>query len=175
MKYPKFIIILAAVMFILAACRSNQPPEEELANEIPATYNSAAGSLGYPVLLNGVGIEVQQAGLLTYEDPSSPNYVHVLLTLTVTNESSAVVVPPSMTLVDNHNNIYVSWQAPLPYEDQLVRMPLSIETGKGATGNLVFIVPKSATQDNLRLRWRSETLQARIDVFLGPLGERMTP
>jgi len=173
-KYPKFIVILAAFMFILAACRSNQPTEEELIGEIPETYNYASGSLGYPVLLNGVGIEVAQAGLLTVQD-ANPNYTHVLLTLTVTNESTTVVVPPGMTLVDNHNNIYVSWQAPLPYEDQLVRMPLNVETGKGATGNLVFIVPHAATQDNLRLRWESDSHQARIDVFLGPLGQRTAP
>jgi hypothetical protein len=80
-----------------------------------------------------------------------------------------------MTLVDNHNNIYVSWQEPLPYEAQLTPMPLSVDTGEGVTGNLVFIVPKAATQDNLRLRWESASHESRIDVFLGPLGQRATP
>ena len=175
MKFAKFIIILVVFMFSLAACRNNEPTEEEVSGEIPAEYNYASGSLGYPVLLNGVGIEVLQAGLLSEEDPSNPNYVHIVLTLTVTNESSDVVVPPGMTLVDNHNNIYVSWQEPLPYEAQLSLMPLSVNTGEGVTGNLVYIVPNSATQDNLRLRWESDTHQSRIDVFLGPLGQRATP
>ncbi|MBE2222512.1 MAG: hypothetical protein IAF02_13275 [Anaerolineae bacterium] len=176
MKYPKFIIILVIIIFGLASCRNKQEPtEEELSGAIPQEYNYASGSLGYPVLLNGVGIEVLQAGLVAVEDTSNPNYVHIILTLTVTNESSDVVVPPGMTLVDNHKNIYVSWQEPLPYEDQLSPMPLSVTTGEGITGNLVFIVPLAATQDNLRLRWESEQHQSRIDVFLGPLGQRATP
>lgn len=175
MKYPKLIVILIIFIFALAACKSDEPTEEEVSGQIPATYNYASGSLGYPVLLNGVGIEVLQAGLVSIEDASNPNYVHIILTLTVTNESSDVVVPPSMTLVDNHNNSYVSWQKPLPYEDQLTPMPLSVNTGEGVTGNLVFIVPAPATQDNLRLRWESAQHLSRIDVFLGPLGQRATP
>ena len=176
MKYPKFIIILVVIMFVLASCRNNQEPtEEELTGAIPQEYNYASGSLGYPVLINGVGIKVLQAGIVAVEDASNPNYVHIILTLTVTNESSDVVVPPAMTLVDNHNNIYVSWQEPLPYEAQLTPMPLSVDTGEGVTGNLVFIVPKAATQDNLRLRWESDAHLSRIDVFLGPLGQRATP
>ena len=175
MKYPKLIIILVVIIFTLAACRNNEPTEEEMTGSLPETYNQASGSLGYPVLLNGVGIQVLQAGLLAEEDSSNPDYVHVILTLTTTNESSDVVVPPGMTLVDNHNNIYVSWQEPLPYEAQLTPMPLSVDTGEGVTGNLVFIVPKAATQDNLRLRWESDPHLSRIDVFLGPLGQRATP
>jgi hypothetical protein len=175
-KYPKFIIILVVIMLTLAACRNNdEPTEEELTGAMPETYNYASGSLGYPVLLNGVGIEVEQAGLVAVEDASNPGYVHVILALTVTNETPNVVVPPAMTLVDNHNNMYVSWQEPLPYEDQLTPMPLSVTNGEGITGNLVFIIPKAATQDNLRLRWESEQHQSRIDVFLGPLGQRATP
>lgn len=176
MKYPKFIIILVIIMLALAACRNNdEPTEEELSGTMPETYNYASGSLGYPVLLNGVGIEVEQAGIVAIEDASNPDYVHVILALTVTNESPYVVVPPAMTLVDNHNNMYVSWQDPLPYEDQLTPMPLSVTTGEGITGNLVFVIPKAATQDNLRLRWESEQHQSRIDVFLGSLGQRATP
>lgn len=175
MKYQKFIIILVIFMLALAGCRRNEPTEEELSGEIPDAYNYASGSLGYPVLLNGIGIEVLQAGIVAVEDASNPEYVHIILTLTVTNESENVVVPPGMTLVDNHNNIYVSWQGPLPYEDQLTPMPLNVPADEGITGNLVFIVPKAATQDNLRLRWESDSLQARIDVFLGPLGKRATP
>ena len=175
-KYPKFIIILVIIMLALASCNNNdEPTEAEISGDVPEEYNYASGSLGYPVLLNGVGIEVLQAGLVATEDASNPDYVHIILTLTVTNESSDVVVPPGMTLVDNHNNNYVSWQEPLPYEDQLSPLPLSVTTGEGITGNLVFIVPLAATQDNLRLRWESEQHQSRIDVFLGPLGQRATP
>jgi hypothetical protein len=173
-KYPKFIIILIVFIFALAGCQ-NDEPTEDASGDIPLTYNYASGSLGYPVLLNGVGIEVLQAGLVAVEDASNPNYVHVILTLTVTNESNDVVVPPAMTLVDNHNNSYASWQKPLSYEDQLTPMPLSVDTGEGVTGNLVFIIPAPATQDNLRLRWESAKHLSRIDVFLGPLGQRATP
>lgn len=176
MKYPKFIIILVVILSALAACSNkDEPTEAENSGTMPGTYNYASGSIGYPVLLNGVGIELLQAGLVAVEDTNNPGYVHIILTLTVTNESPYVVVPPAMTLVDNHNNIYVSWQEPLPYEDQLTPMPLSVTTGEGITGNLVFIVPKAATQDNLRLRWESAQHESRIDVFLGPLGQRATP
>lgn len=171
MKYQKFIIILVVFMLAMAGCRRNEPTEEELAGEIPEAYNYASGSIGYPVLLNGVGIEVLQAGVVAVEDAINPGYDHVILTLTVTNESESVVVPPGMTLVDDHNNIYVSWQEPLPYEDQLKPMPLSVPADTGITGNLVYIVPAAATKDNLRLRWESDSLQARIDVFLGELGK----
>lgn len=172
MKYQKFIIILVVVIFSLASCRKNdEPTEEELSGAMPDAYNYASGSLGYSVLLNGVGIKVLQAGVVDIEDAGNPEYVQIILTLTVTNESESVVVPPGMTLVDNHNNIYVSWQEPLPYEDQLKPMPLSVPADTGITGNLVYIVPAAATKDNLRLRWESDTLQARIDVFLGALGK----
>ena len=176
MKYQKFIIILAVIMFVLAGCRKNEEPtEEELSGAIPETYNYASGSLGYPVLLNGVGIEVQQAGLPAVQEDANPDYVHVLLELSVTNESDSVVVPPGMTMVDDHNNIYVSWQEEVPYESSLTRMPLSVNEGEGPTGHLVYILPKAATQDNLRLRWESELHQSRIDVFLGSIGQRATP
>lgn len=176
MKYSKFIIILFVIMFALVACkRSEEPTEEELSGAIPQEYNYASGSLGYPVLLNGVGIEVQQAGLPSVQEASNPDYIHVLLELSVTNESSSVVVPPGMTLVDDHNNIYVSWQEEVPYESSLTRLPLSVDSGEGPTGHIVYIIPKAATQDNLRLRWESDLHQSRIDVFLGPLGQRATP
>ena len=176
MKYQKFIIILVVFMFALAACRkSDEPKEEELSGAIPQEYNYASGSLGYPVLLNGVGIEVKQAGLPAVQEDSNPNYIHVILELSTTNESGSVVVPPGMTMVDDHNNIYVSWQEELPYESQITRMPLSVNPGEGATGHLVYIVPRDATQDNLRLRWESELHQSRIDVFLGSIGKRATP
>lgn len=175
MKYQKFIIILVILVFSLAACRSNsEPTEEELSGAVPQEYNYASGSLGYPVLLNGVGIEVQKAGLPAVQEDANPNYVHVLLELSVTNESNSVVVPPGMTLVDDHNNIYVPWQEELPYESQITRMPLSVNPGEGPSGHLAYIIPRSATQDNLRLRWESDLHQSRIDVFLGAIGERMT-
>ncbi len=174
MKYQKFIVILLILSFALAACRrSEEPSDEELSGAIPQEYNYASGSLGYPVLLNRVGIEVATAGLPAVQEDSNPGYVHVALDLTVTNESEFVVVPPGMTLVDDHNNIYVSWQDELPYE--ITKMPLSVDSGKGATGHLVYIIPKAAIEDNLRLRWESDIHQSRIDVFLGSIGERFSP
>ncbi|PID84863.1 MAG: hypothetical protein CSA11_10905 [Chloroflexi bacterium] len=172
MKYQKFIILLLLITLSLAACRrgQNQPTEEELSKTMPQEHNYASGSVGYPVLTNGVGIEVDRAGLPAVQDDSNPDYVHVILDLTVTNESEYVVVPPGMTLVDDHDNIYVSWQDELPYD--IVRMPLSVNSGAGVTGHLAYVVPKAAIQDNLRLRWESDLHQCRIDVFLGPLGER---
>ena len=172
MKYAKFIIILIIILSALTACKNEDETAE--AGEMPTTYNYASGSMGYPVLLNGIGIELLQAGIVAENSSDNPNYVNIILALTVTNESDYVAVPPAMTLVDDHNNIYVSQQEPLPYEEQLTRMPLSVTEGEGFTGNLVFIVPAAAVQDNLRLRWQSETLKARIDVFLGPLGQRAT-
>jgi hypothetical protein len=174
-KYAKFIIILAVIIFTMAGCKQDEPTEEEINSNIPEEYNYASGFLGYPVLLNGVGIEVQSAGLPAMQEDTNNDYVQVLLQLTVTNESDSVVVPPGMTLVDDHNNIYVSWKEPLPYGDQLTPIPLSVDTGDSATGNLVYIIPKAATQDNLRLRWESELHMARIDAFLGPIGQRVIP
>lgn len=171
MKYPRFIIIIFVVLLTLSACNTNQ--DANVDDDAAAEYNYAAGSLKYPVLLNGVGIQVSTAGLLAVEDESNDEYVHVVLTLTITNQSDADIVPPTMTLVDEHDNIYQSWQSPLPYEDQLSRLPLSVPPGESGTGNLVFTVPQPAIKDNLRLRWESPFHQSRIDVFLGPIGERV--
>jgi hypothetical protein len=169
-KYPKFIIILVVILLVVAGCRGDEPAEEDVNGSVPREYNYASGFLKYPVLLNSVGIEVQTVGLPAMQEDANNDYVQVLLQLTVTNESESVVVPPGMMLVDDHNNIYVSWQEPLPYEDQLTRMPLSVDTGESATGNLIYIIPIAATQDNLRLRWESDLHKSRIDVFLGPIG-----
>ena len=109
------------------------------------------------------------------QDQTNSDYVHVILRLTVTNESESVVVPPGMTLVDDHHNNYASWQEPLPYENEINRIPLGVDSGEKATGHLIYIVPAAATQDNLRLRWESELHQSLIDVFLGDLGQPATP
>jgi hypothetical protein len=167
-KYRRFILFTLIVLLTLAACRPNTSISEEV-----QTYDYAAGSLNYPVLLNGVGIQIDQAGLLAVQDESNEDYVHVLLTLTISNQSEADVVPPTMTLVDDHGNVYQSWQSPLPYEDQISRVPLAVPEGDSGTGNLIFIVPRPAITDNLRLRWDSAIHQSRIDVFLGELGERV--
>jgi len=167
-KYQRFIIILFSLSLVMTACRrvASGTGDDNLQT------NYAAGSLSYPVLLNGVGIQVDQAGLLSVQDASNPDYAHIVLALTVTNQSQYDVVPPTMTLVDDHGNIYPAWQSALPYEEQIVRLPLAVTDGGSGSGNLVFIVPKSAVQDDLRLRWESDVHQARIDVFLGTIGQR---
>ncbi|MCA9872428.1 MAG: hypothetical protein KC441_02205 [Anaerolineales bacterium] len=167
MKYQRFIIILFTLSLLMTACRRAQTGANEN-NQL----NYAAGSLSYPVLLNGVGIQVDQAGLLSVQDDSNPDYAHVVLALSVSNQSDYDVVPPTMTLVDAHGNLYPAWQSALPYEDQINRLPLSVPNGQSGIGNLVFIVPNSALQDNLRLRWDSAAHQSRIDVFLGTIGVR---
>lgn len=166
MKYQRFIIILFSLILTITACGDNQDNAGDGSQQI----DYAAGSLTYPVLLNGVGIQVDQAGVLSVQDASNPDYAHVVLALAVTNQSEFDVVPPTMTLVDAHGNIYPAWQSALPYEEQISRLPLTVPTGESGIGNLVFIVPKTAVQDNLRLRWHSDVHQARIDVFLGAIG-----
>jgi len=167
-KYQRFIIILFSLSLVMTACQraASGTGDDNLQT------NYAAGSLSYPVLLNGVGIQVDQAGLLSVQDASNPDYAHVVLALTVSNQSEYDVVPPTMTLVDAHGNIYPAWQSVLPYEEQIVRLPLAVADGDSGSGNLVFIVPKTAVQDDLRLRWESAVHQSRIDVFLGTIGQR---
>ena len=166
MKYRKFAVFVLIALVLLAGCQRSQ-------ESASPQNNYAAGSLGFPVLLNGVGIQVEQAGLLSVRDESNPDYAHVVLGLTITNQSEYDVVPPTMTLVDAHGNIYPAWQSPLPYEEQITRLPLSVPQGGSGIGNLVFIVPKTAVQDDLRLRWDSAIHGSRIDVYLGSIGQRM--
>ncbi len=163
MKYRRFTLFVLMAVVSLTACRQNQDNASQHSNY-------AAGSLGFPVMLNDVGIQVDQAGLLSVQDESNTDYAHVVLALTITNQSEYDVVPPTMMLVDAHGNIYPAWQSPLPYEDQITRLPLSVPTGESGIGNLVFIVPKTAVQDDLRLRWESAVHGSRIDVYLGPVG-----
>lgn len=167
MKYRRFTIIIFSLFLVLTACQGNQPEESG-----GQQTNYAAGSLGYPVLLNGVGIQVDQAGILAVQDLVNIDYVHVVLYLTVSNQSEFDVVPPTMMLVDGHGNMYPAWQTVLPYEDQIVRLPLSVPTGESGIGNLVFIVPKTAVSDDLRLRWESTVHQSRMDIYLGAIGQR---
>jgi len=167
-KVRRFIILFFSAILVLTACRRAQ---DSSGNESQQT-NYAAGSINYPLLLNGVGLQVDQAGFLAEQDALNADYAHIILSLAVTNQSEYDVVPPTMTLVDAHGNIYPAWQSALPYEDQINRLPLTVPTGESGIGNLIFIIPKSALQDNLRLRWESTIHQSRIDVFLGTIGSR---
>jgi len=130
-------------------------------------YDHASGVQNFSVLLNGVGMQVES---VIPRPAERGGYTYLVLTVSLVNESSHPVVPGSFILVDDAANQYISQQTNVPFGSELTGLPLTVNKGdEGVTGNIVFEVPNSALQANLRLRWESAAHESRIEIFLGAL------
>jgi hypothetical protein len=172
-KYFKAICIFLLISLVIVGCQSEPEPDPENPETIPESIQFyAASSIHYRAMINKVVFRVEEAGFMAVPPDSNPNYAPVLVTLSVFNESNPDVGLNQLVLVDNHGNIYSEQYSP-PDGNQQTGLPISVPTGESANGQIMFSVPIGALNDNLRLRWDSELHQARIEIFLGPLGERV--
>jgi hypothetical protein len=154
------------MLLTLAACNEAPPVPEAL----PTDYNYAAGELNFSVALGGVVIQVTDVEVYASDGNIAAGYVYVVPTVSVTNQNDTAVSNRDFTLVDEYLNEYESWQTNVGFGAALQTMPEEITRGQNATANHVFIVPASALQANLKLRWDSHITLSRIDVSLGDLG-----
>ncbi len=130
-------------------------------------YDYASGGQDFSVLLKGVGMQVES---VIPRPAERAGYTYLVLTVSLVNESKNPVVPGSFVLVDDVSNQYASQQTNVPFGSELTGLPLAVNKGdEGVTGHIVFEVPNSALQANLRLRWESDAHQSRIEIFLGAL------
>lgn len=167
MKFRTFLILFM-VGLLLSGCslaRNNADTGEN----VTQGYDYASGAQNFSVLLKGVGLQVEGVAPRPAE---RPGYSYLVLTVSVVNESNHPVVPGGFILVDDVSNQYVSQQTNVPFGAELTGLPLAVNKGDSSvTGDIVFEVPNSALQANLRLRWESAPHESRIEIFLGALPE----
>lgn len=166
MKFRSVLFLLLALG--MAACGRQEItilPE----GAKPDHFDYASGSLQYSVLLNDVGIQVDNVQIRSAEADGIAGYAYVVLSTSLVNESDMPIVPGNFVLVDELANRYASWQTNVPFAAELERLPLALEKGQTARGHQVFIVPSAALSANLRLRWESQSHESRIEIYLGPL------
>lgn len=167
MKYAKIIFGLI-VLIIAAGCRGGNA-DPGITNA-PVDPDFVQGVFGNPAKINGVWQQVNDIRVISAEGDGNPGFSYIVLSISIVNESAEPVVPASITLVDRFENVYVSRQdGDVPFADQLQAMPLTITTNESVTGTQVYLVPLSALQSDLRMRWESTSHNARIDILLGQL------
>lgn len=166
MKFQPVLLLLLAVGLI--ACRGETPDIVQEGAK-PDHFDYASGGLQFSVLLNDVGIQVDDVQVRPADADGVAGYVYVVLSVSLVNESQNPIVPGNFVLVDELANRYTSWQTNVPFAGELQALPLALDTGQTARGHQVFIVPTSALSANLRLRWESNLHESRIEIYLGQL------
>lgn len=168
MKYAKvwWIVLLSLAVI---GCRNNSMPEA--AEDTAADFDSAQGVLTYPVELKGVFVQLESPQVFSAEDDGHEGFAYVLLRSSWANNSDQPVVPAAAYIVDSLGNKYVQRpQGSASVSSQLTNHPLILDKGESTQGHQLYLVPLSALNAGLMLRWESETHQSRIDVVLGNLG-----
>lgn len=160
------VLLLATAVTLLAACGANNQAETP-----PDTtgYDYASGGRGFSVVLKEVGMQANNIEIRPADELGTPGYAYVIVTMTISNQSTQAVLPASMVLVDQHLNEYVSWQTNVPFGAELQPLPLAIDQNQTEVGQQVFIVPNSALNSGLHLRWESVSHESRMEIFLGDL------
>lgn len=95
--------------------------------------------------------------------PLPPGYVFLVLSVRVLNDSPFSVSYPAFVVVDKSANQYAWWSTSTLGREAT---PLGVEPGEVRSDLLVYFVPESALQADLRLRWESGVHQARVEVLL---------
>ncbi|MEM7336335.1 MAG: hypothetical protein AAF490_29920 [Chloroflexota bacterium] len=168
MKYAKIILILS-MMMIAAGCRGNANQDAGITNA-PVDPDFVQGVFGNPTKINGVWQQVNDIRVISAEGDGHAGFAYIILSISIVNESADPVLPASITLVDRFENVYVTRQDnSIPFADQLQPMPLTVGTNESVTGTEVYLVPLSALQSDLRMRWESTSHNSRIDILLGAL------
>lgn len=157
-----FTLVVAFILF--AACQGDDPVNPDA---LPADFDYAAGDYPHAVTLNNVSIDVRDTRVVQPNTDIVPGYVYIVSTINVTNRSEQPVRADEFNLLDEYINLYESWQTNVSFGHELTPMPETIESSQAAEGDQVFIVPASALQANMRLRWQSSPHESRIDLFLG--------
>ena len=166
MKFTK-IIVAIFILFVISSCRGQT---DATLTDTPVDPDFVQGVYGYPVKINGVWSQVNDVRVIPAESDGHAGFAYIVLSISIVNESSNPIIPASITLVDRFENGYVTRQdGAVPFADQLQPMPLTITTNETVTGTQVFLVPLSALQADLKMRWESTAHNSRIDILLGPL------
>jgi hypothetical protein len=158
--------------FLLTACSSASFSDPDA---LPEDYDYASGDRAIAVTLNNVVLQVENVQAIQGDVSLVPGYVYVVVTISVSNQSSEPVSAMDFQLVDEYLNLYTSWQNNAPFAAQLTAMPVEVGPGQSATGDQVFLAPVSALQANLKLRWESAAHQSRIDIRLGNMAVTPLP
>ena len=167
MKFAKVCFIFLSLL-LFAGCRGNQATDATGTN--PGSLDFVQGVLTYPVELKGVFAQLEAPQVFSAEADGHTGFAYVLLTVSMANRSSDAIIPSTITIVDRQGNQYISRQDnTASVTSQLTRMPLAINEGENARGHLLYLVPSSALQSELRMRWESVDHNSRIDILLGPL------
>lgn len=168
MKYAKLWLVVLLCLTAIG-CRNNSTPEA--VEDTAAEFDSVQGVLTYPIELKGVFVQLEAPQVFSAEDDGHAGFAYVLLRTSWANNSEEPVVPASAFIVDSLGNKYVQRpQGTASVSDQLTNLPLILDTSETAQGHQLYLVPLSALNAGLMLRWESELHQSRIDVVLGNLG-----
>ena len=157
---------LATAVLILAACNAEENNE---AAQGPDTFDYASGGQGFSVVLRDVGLQVRDVEVRPGDDLGTPEYAYVIVSMIVANQTEIDVLPAAMTLVDQHENQYVSWQTNVSFGQDLTALPLAVPPNQTVEGHQVFIVPYAALGTGLHLRWQSAAHQSRLEIYLDDL------
>ncbi len=160
------ILVLVAALWVLAACQSRELYNPDI---LPADYDYAAGAYPNPVTLNGVTVRINKARVVNPDQNLKPGYIYVVVDVNVSNQSGTSVNATEFRLIDEYLNLYESWQTSVPFGRDLTAMSEVIGPDRSSEGAQVFLIPASALQANLRLRWQSAGHQSRVDLALGSL------
>lgn len=166
MKYQKIITTLFTLL-LLASCGRGS---DDAPTPTPQVTDSVEGVLFFPASIKGVRMQVNDIEVLSAEGDGRVGFAYVVVNVSFFNESEAPIVPETLVLVDDFQNIYITQKnSQIPFSDQLSPMPLTIGRNTEMTGEQAFLVPITALQSELKLRWESLTHNSRIDIFLGSL------
>lgn len=166
MKYTK-IILAILILIVVSGC---QRQSGDVIEAVPDDIDFAQGVIRYPVKLNNVWAQVNDVRAFSAEASGNQGFAYIVLNLSMVNDSTNPIVPSTITLVDRFGNAYISRQdGDAPATVELQPMPLAINRGDSVTGTQVYLVPLSALQSDLRMRWQSSAHNSRIDLLLGQL------
>lgn len=169
MKYPKFLIGLLLILTVTGCGGIRGRANNASATPEP---DFAQGVYGFASELKGVWIQVDNVQTISAAGDGKPGFIYVVLTLSIENRSEESLIPASIILVDQFENAYPSQQdGSASFSNQLVTMPLSLQPGESVTGNELYLVPESALNADLRMRWESPIHNSRIDILLGALAQ----
>jgi hypothetical protein len=172
----RLLLLVVGLALILPACREEPPSaaHENFAIRPEGFTYYAAGGVGFPLIADNLFMQVNSAGFLA--QTISENEAHLIISLELANaRRNSELDANQIVLVDDFNQTYAMWENyPLfPGEIQFIQSP--VPAGEVRVGQMVFRVPISALENNLRVRLDSEVHEARLEVFLGDVTRRVMP
>jgi len=160
-------------VLLISSCQGNPVVPPASATDIPIAIGTPFTCSPNSVCVEGTRPFVPEAkgvsmaagnifALSTYHGfPPHDGYVYLLVEVTIVNHSNLGVLWP--LVVDKFDNRFAPWGMASNFglpALQAITMP-----NEASTGFAVYNVPQSVLDADLRLRWESEGLGARIELF----------